>query len=193
MVTCFSQSLLLEECESALFQLAEESSKNNVSLVVGAPIVEGGRLFNCAVFISRGDILGIVPKQHLPNAREFYDERWFTSGRDTNIQSLQLRGVEIPFGVDLLFRLKQMPECLVGVEVCEDVWVTEPPSGGQALRGATVLLNLSASPETLGKEEYRRNLITSQSARCLAAYAYASAGPGESTTDLVFFGALSDC
>jgi NAD+ synthase (glutamine-hydrolysing) len=184
----FFQSVLLKECEDALFQLADESSKSDVTLVVGAPISEGGRLYNCAVFISGGKILGIIPKQYLPNSGEFYDERWFNSGRGVEAQTLHRRGAQIPFGVDLLFRLKQMPDCLVGIEICEDAWVTEPPSGAQALRGATVLLNLSASPETLGKEDYRRNLVKSQSARCLAAYAYASAGPGESTTDLVFSG-----
>lgn len=184
----FFQSLLLKECEAALHNLAAESAKSDVTLVVGAPIAEGGRLYNCAVFISGGKILGIVPKQYLPNTQEFYDERWFTSGRDATTEMLHRNGVDIPFGTDLLFRLKQMPECLIGIEICEDGWVTEPPSGEQALRGATVLLNLSASPEILGKEDYRRDLVKSQSARCLAAYAYASAGPGESTTDLVFSG-----
>jgi len=184
----FYQSLLLKECEEALFQLANETAKSDVALVVGAPIARGGRLYNCAVFIAGGKIRGVVPKQYLPNSREFYDERWFSSGRDIDAKSIYCRGEEIPFGVDLLFRLKEIPECLVGIEICEDAWVTEPPSGAQALRGATVLLNLSASPETLGKESYRRDLVKSQSARCLAAYAYASAGPGESTTDLVFAG-----
>ena len=184
----FFQSLLIKECEAALYRLADESAKSDVTLVVGAPIAEGGRLYNCAVFISGGKILGIIPKQYLPNTQEFYDERWFTSGRNASTDALLRNGEDIPFGVDLLFRIKQMPECLVGVEICEDGWVTEPPSGKQALRGATVLLNLSASPETLGKEAYRRDLVRSQSARCLAAYAYASAGPGESSTDLVFSG-----
>ena len=184
----FFQSLLLQECEAALFQLAAESAKSDVTLVVGAPISERGRLYNCAVFISGGKILGIVPKQHLPNTQEFYDERWFTSGRDASFDVLHRNGEEIPFGIDLLFRLEQMPDCMVGIEICEDGWVTEPPSGAQALRGATVLLNLSASPETLGKEDYRRELVKSNSARSLAAYVYASAGPGESTTDLVFSG-----
>jgi NAD+ synthase (glutamine-hydrolysing) len=185
----FYQSLLLKECEDALFQLADESARSDVTLIVGAPVAQAGRLYNCAVFISGGKILGVVPKQYLPNTAEFYDERWFTSGRNNIIgQTLSLRGENIPFGVDLLFRHAQMPECVVGLEICEDVWVAEPPSGAQALRGATVLLNLSASPETLGKEAYRRDLVKSQSARCLAAYVYASAGPGESTTDLVFAG-----
>ena len=184
----FFQSLLLKECESALFRLATESAKSDVTLVVGAPVSEGGRLYNCAVFISGGKILGIVPKQHLPNAQEFYDERWFTSGRDAAFDVVHRNGEDIPFGVDLLFRHEQMPDCLVGIEICEDGWVTETPSGRQALRGATVLLNLSASPETLGKEDYRRDLVKSNSARSLSAYVYASAGPGESTTDLVFSG-----
>ncbi|MBE0501412.1 MAG: NAD(+) synthase [Desulfuromonadales bacterium] len=184
----FFQPLLLKECEDALYRLAEESALSDVTLIVGAPIAQGGRIYNCAVFISGGKILGIVPKRYLPNTGEFYDERWFTSGRNPGVLTLFRYGEEIPFGTDLLFRLKQLPDCLVGIEICEDAWVTEPPSGAQALRGATLLLNLSASPETLGKEKYRRDLVKAQSARCLAAYAYASAGPGESTTDLVFSG-----
>ena len=184
----FFQSLLIERAREALWRLADLTAEKEATLVVGAPIAQGGRLFNCAVFISGGRILGVVPKTYLPNTQEFYEERWFSSARDRTAHELEWRGERIPFGTDLLFRADAMPECLVGIEICEDVWSVNPPSGEMAVAGATVLLNLSASPELLGKMEYRRALVQSQSARCLAAYAYASAGPGESSTDLVYSG-----
>jgi NAD+ synthase (glutamine-hydrolysing) len=184
----FFQSTLLEQTREALFRLAQETSSRQSVLVVGAPVEHSGRLFNCAVFIAAGHILGIVPKTFLPNASEFYEERWFSSSLDAPAADLLWGGERIPFGNDLLFRAENFEGCVVGVEICEDAWVATPPSGKMATAGATVLLNLSASPETLGKEEYRRALVQSQSARCLAAYAYASAGPGESSTDLVFSG-----
>lgn len=184
----FYQPLLLDEAKAALWRLAECSAQEDVSLVVGAPISQGGRLFNCAVFISRGQILGIVPKTYLPNTQEFYEERWFSSAADRTADEILWGEGRIPFGTDLLFRAEDFPDCMVGIEICEDVWVANPPSGFMAVQGATLLLNLSASPETLAKEKYRRSLVESQSARCLAAYAYASAGPGESSTDLIFSG-----
>ena len=184
----FFQSLLIEQARQALFDLAEFSAEKMVTLVVGAPVAQNSRLFNCAVFISCGRILGVVPKTFLPNTQEFYEERWFSSAVDRTADFVEWRGESIPFGPDLLFRAEGLPDCVVGIEICEDVWVASPPSGQMAVNGATVLLNLSASPETLGKEIYRRDLVKAQSARCLAAYVYASAGPGESSTDLVFSG-----
>ncbi len=184
----FFQSALLDQTREALFRLAQESSRRQSVLAVGAPIEYAGRLFNCAVFIADGRILGVVPKTFLPNTSEFYEERWFSSSLDAPGNEILWRGERIPFGTDLLFKAENLEGCVVGVEVCEDAWVANPPSGEMAWGGATVLLNLSASPEILGKEEYRRTLVQSQSARCLAAYAYASAGPGESSTDLVFSG-----
>ena len=184
----FFQPLLLDGARQALKRIAAQTAKHSVAVAVGAPLVQDGRLFNCAVFISAGSICGIVPKTHLPNTQEFYEERWFSSSRERLADHLDLDGQSIPFGTDLLFRAQGGVDCLVGLEICEDAWVAEPPSGAMALRGATVLLNLSASPEVLGKAAYRRALVASQSARCLAAYAYASAGPGESSTDLVFSG-----
>ena len=184
----FFQSTLLTQTEEALWQLAELSGKTEVALVVGAPVSLDGRLFNCAVFMAGGSILGIVPKTFLPNTNEFYEERWFSSAYDAITDEVVWNNVKIPFGTDLLFRAKNMPDCLIGLEICEDVWVANPPSGQLALQGANVLVNISASPETLGKEDYRRELVSSQSGRCLSAYAYASAGPGESSTDLVFSG-----
>jgi NAD+ synthase (glutamine-hydrolysing) len=183
----FFQPLLLQRAQDALFELAE-LTRSGLILVVGLPVAQGGRLFNCAAVLADGAILGVIPKTHLPNSAEFYDERWFSAAADVQEDILTWRGQTIPFGADLLFRCRQMPDCLLGVEICEDAWVAEPPSGRQALRGATLLVNLSASPETLGKADYRRDLVRMQSARCLAAYAYASAGPGESSTDLVFSG-----
>lgn len=184
----FFQALLIDRAREALWELADFSAERQVALVVGAPVAQGGRLFNCAVFIAGGKILGVVPKTYLPNTQEFYEERWFSSALDRTAETLEWRGEQIPFGPDLLFAADALPDCLVGVEICEDVWAVNPPSGRMAVAGATVLLNLSASPELLGKQEYRRALVQSQSARCLAAYAYASAGPGESSTDLVYSG-----
>ena len=184
----FFQSLLVEQAREALRRLARETADRGVVLVVGLPVEQGGRLFNCAALLGDGRILGIVPKTWLPNTGEFYEERWFSSALDRSADELVWDGERIPFGNDLLFRAGNLPGCTVGIEICEDAWVASPPSGTMATAGATVLLNLSASPEILGKEEYRRALVQSQSARCLAAYAYASAGPGESSTDLVFSG-----
>ncbi len=184
----FFQPHLIARAQEALFDLADFSGSKGLTLVVGAPVAQRGRLFNCAVFISRGAIIGVVPKTYLPNTYEYYEERWFSSSLDRTADELQWRGERVPFGADLLFQAESLPDCLIGVEICEDLWVANPPSGQMAVQGATVLLNLSASPELLGKEAYRRDLVRSQSARCLAAYAYASAGPGESSTDLVFSG-----
>lgn len=184
----FFQPLLIERARLALRRIALATADSGATVVIGAPVAQGGRLFNCGIFIAAGRILGVVPKTYLPNTQEFYEERWFSSARDLAADALAWDGEAIPFGPDLLFQAESLPDCIVGVEICEDVWSVEPPSGRMAMRGATVLLNLSASPETLGKEEYRRALVQSQSARCLAAYAYASAGPGESSTDLVYSG-----
>jgi NAD+ synthase (glutamine-hydrolysing) len=184
----FFQPLLIEGARKALSQLAAFTAEKKIALVVGAPVAQGGRLFNCGVFLAGGRILGIVPKTYLPNTQEFYEERWFSSSRDRTADRLEWENETIPFGPDLLFRAEGMTDCLVGIEVCEDLWAVNPPSGAMAVNGAILLLNLSASPELLGKEEYRRDLVRSQSARCLAAYAYASAGPGESSTDLVYSG-----
>jgi len=184
----FYQHSLQQRVESALLELAEFSATEQITLVVGAPLSVSGRLFNCAVFISSGKISGLVPKTYLPNSGEFYEQRWFSSATERNCDFVQLGSLQIPFGADLLFQAESFPDALIGIEICEDAWSVVPPSGAQALAGATLLLNLSASPEILGKQAYRRALVSSLSARCLAAYAYASAGPNESSTDLVFSG-----
>lgn len=184
----FFQSLLIDKAQQGLVELAKFSAELSTLLVVGAPIAQGGRLFNCAVLIADGEIVGIVPKNFLPNTQEFYEERWFSAASDRSADEVVIGGQSIPFGDDLLFQDLHRPDCVIGVEICEDGWVANPPSGQMAVAGATVLLNLSASPELLGKQQYRQQLVRSQSARCLSAYAYASAGAGESSTDLVFSG-----
>ncbi|BCA80540.1 NAD (+) synthase [Desulfuromonas sp. AOP6] len=184
----FFQPLLVEKSLRAVAGLATLTAEHNMALVVGAPVYQQGRLFNCAFFLSGGQVLGAVPKTYLPNTQEFYEERWFSSALDRMGDEIFLENCAIPFGPDLLFQALNKPNCMVGIEICEDAWVSSPPSGEMAGAGATLLLNLSASPEILGKHSYRRALVEAQSARCLAAYAYASAGPGESSTDLVFSG-----
>ena len=156
--------------------------------VVGLPLAVDGRLFNVAAAFRGATLLGVVPKTYLPNYKEFYDARYFAPAMARVSDRVTLAGQTVPFGTDLLFEASNVPGCVVGVELCEDLWAPSPPSAAQAVAGATVLLNLSASNETIGKAAYRRELVASQSARCLAAYAYAGAGPGESTTDIVFGG-----
>lgn len=184
----FGQRLLLDQAEAALPRLAKLSARLHLALVVGLPLRQGGRLFNAAAVLSGGQLCGLVPKTFLPSSQEFYERRWFASALEATADHVELNGVEAPFGTDLLFPAIGFPECVLGIEICEDAWVANPPSGDLAVAGATLLANLSASPETLGKCAYRRALVEAQSARCLAAYLYASAGPGESSTDLVFSG-----
>ena len=175
----------------AVTALVDASAALMTLIVVGAPIRHGNRLYNCAVVIHRGRLLGVVPKVHLPNYREFYERRWFASGAGLEAQTCEIGGLQAPFGPDLLFVAADLPGLVVHAEICEDVWVPIPPSSAAALAGATVLLNLSASNITIGKAETRRLLAQSQSARCLAAYLYAAAGAGESTTDLAWDGQVS--
>ncbi len=184
----FYQQQLLKEVRLALLQIAEKTAEVGLAVVVGAPLEVAGRLFNCGVFCAGGKISGVVPKTYLPNSAEFYEQRWFASALENNRNSVQIGTEQVPFGADLLFAAEGFAELLVGIEICEDGWAVQPPSSFQALAGATLLLNLSASPEVLGKFAYRKELVSSHSARCLAAYAYASAGPNESSTDLVFSG-----
>ena len=184
----FYQQSLLEKVRDGLTTLTALSEQTGMILIVGAPVRQSGRLFNAAVVMSHGRICGVVPKTYLPNTQEFYEERWFSSAFDLVDDQLAWLDEAPPFGTDLLFDVDGMPDCLFGIEICEDAWVANPPSGAMAAAGATLLINLSASPVILGKCSYRRALVESQSARCLSAYLYASAGPGESSTDLVFSG-----
>ncbi len=184
----FYQSLLLERAREALGEIAAASAVNGIAAAVGLPVAVDGRLYNCAALVGGGHVRGLVPKTFLPNTNEFYEERWFTSARECPRQAIDLGGEEVPFGADLLFEAEDLRGCRLGIEMCEDLWAINPPSGEMAMAGATLLLNLSAGDELLGKIAYRRALVCQQSARCLAAYLYAGAGPGESTTDMVFPG-----
>ena len=185
----FQQGALLEACRAALDEVVEASRAWPIVAVVGVPLAMGHRLYNCGVVLSRGRIAGVVPKTYLPNYREFYEMRQF-SPADHAIGDMVDFGAQrdVPFGTRLLFQLEAQPLATFHVEVCEDLWVPLPPSSYAALAGATVLLNLSASNITVAKDDYRHQLVAGQSARCLAAYLYSGAGPGESTTDLAWDG-----
>ncbi|MDW7649940.1 MAG: NAD(+) synthase [Bacillota bacterium] len=185
----FHQQALLETTETALGRLLRETSFLDSILIVGAPIQVDSYLFNCGLVLHRGQILGIVPKNYLPNYREFYEARQFRPADAATRNKIDYCGQkDIPFGADLLFHVKNIPNFTFSLEVCEDLWVPVPPSGFAALAGATVITNLSASNITVGKADYRHALVSNQSARCLAAYLYSAAGPGESTTDLAWDG-----
>ncbi|MBC8075839.1 MAG: NAD(+) synthase, partial [Chloroflexales bacterium] len=184
----FHQDALLDASVEALGQLAEASRALAPVLLVGAPLRFDSKLFNCAVAIYRGRVLGVVPKTYLPNYREFYEKRQFTSGRDAVRREVDLLGQRVPFGSDVIFVADNVPNFALHVEICEDVWTPIPPSTYAALAGATVLANLSASNITIGKADWRKALCAGQSGRCVAAYLYSAAGPGESTTDLAWDG-----
>ncbi|MEI7874578.1 MAG: NAD(+) synthase [Alphaproteobacteria bacterium] len=189
------QDSLLDDVERSIAQLVEASRELNPVLIVGAPLRVMGRLYNTAVVIHRGTIVGVVPKTYLPNYREFYEKRHFVSGANVLESEIALAGQKVPFGTDMLFRSTGTVPMTFHVEICEDIWVPVPPSSLAALAGAEVLVNLSASNITIGKAELRRLLCGSQSARCSAAYAYSASGPGESTTDLAWDGqaAIFEC
>ncbi|WP_298952722.1 NAD(+) synthase [uncultured Methylobacterium sp.] len=187
------QDTLLDAVEAAVATLKEGSRDLLPVLVVGAPLRHGHRIYNTAIVLHRGRVLGVVPKSYLPNYREFYEKRHFAAGATVVGQSLTLAGETVPFGVDLLFAADDLPGLVVGVEICEDMWIPVPPASLAALAGATVLVNLSGSPITIGRADSRRLLCQSASARCLSAYVYAAAGPGESTTDLAWDGQTVIC
>jgi NAD+ synthase (glutamine-hydrolysing) len=189
------QDALLDQVERSVARVVEASKSLFPILVVGAPLRVTDRLYNTAIVIHRGRILGVVPKTYLPNYREFYEKRHFVSGANTITNEIVLAGQTAPFGTDLLFRSTGSVPMTFHVEICEDIWMPIPPSSHAALAGAEVLLNLSASNITIGKAELRRLLCGSQSARASAAYAYSASGPGESTTDLAWDGhaAIYEC
>jgi NAD+ synthase (glutamine-hydrolysing) len=189
----FHQDALLEKSLGAVEMLIHESASLAPVLLVGAPLRVNGALFNCAFVIHRGQVLGVVPKTYLPNYREFYEKRQFTPGRQAIQHETSFNGRTVPFGNDLVFQAGNVEGFHLHVEICEDVWTPIPPSTYAALAGATVLANLSASNITIGKAEYRRALCTSQSAKCIGAYLYSAAGPGESTTDLAWDGHALIC
>lgn len=185
----FHQQTLLDGCREALGALLNASRDLPLITVVGMPLQVHSMLFNCAVVFYRGRLLGVVPKGFPPNYREFYELRHFAPADYATVDNVELLGQsDVPFGSRLLFQVEDQPLLIFNVEICEDVWVPVPPSSFAALAGASVLLNLSASNVTVGKADYRRQLVASQSSRCLAAYAYSAAGTGESTTDLAWDG-----
>jgi NAD+ synthase (glutamine-hydrolysing) len=182
------QDALLDNVEVALQSVVTGSRDLQTVLVVGAPLRHRHRLYNCAVVVHRGQILGVVPKSYLPNYRGFYEKRWFATGDDERDGDVMVHGRALPFGVDLLFAAVDVPGLVLHAEICEDLWVPIPPSAEAALAGATVLANLSANPVTIGGAEARKLLCRSSSLRCRAAYVYATAGRGESTTDVAWDG-----
>ena len=181
----FQQQQLLDDAQKALNELQLLTFATTSVIIVGVPVRVQSHLFNTAVVLQGGHVLGVVPKTHLPNNNEFYEKRWFTSGALADSQTITISGEEVPFGTDILFSDGKFT---FGVEICEDLWVPIPPSSQQALHGAEIIFNLSATNELIGKHQYLRQLIEQQSARCNAGYVYASAGAGESTTVVVYAG-----
>lgn len=188
----FLQDILLDNVFNGLQHILDASADSDMVIVIGFPFFLQNSLYNVAAVLQKGRILGIVPKQNIPNYSEFYEARHFTKPAADHeiiqIEALGKRGKEIPFGTNLLFKAANFPEFVLGLEICEDLWTPIPPSGNHALAGATVIANLSASDETTGKDIYRRELVCNQSARLVCGYVYADAGEGESSTDLVFAG-----
>lgn len=185
----FHQATLLTAAREALASVTRASGSTYSGLaVVGVPIQHDDQLFNCAAVVHRGKLLALIPKSFLPNYKEFYEDRWFSPAANARSKTIQIDNQSIPFGTEVLFEASDAPGVSVGVEICEDVWTPIPPSSYQALNGATILVNLSASNDLIGKAAYRRQLIANQSARCMAGYLYCSCGVDESTTDVVYGG-----
>jgi NAD+ synthase (glutamine-hydrolysing) len=184
----FHQQALIGAAEDALRELLAKSRDLPLALLVGLPVAVDGLLYNCAALACKGRLVGVVPKTYLPNYREFYEARQFTPGDTSTRTEITLAGQRASFGTGQVFRASGLPELVLHVEICEDLWVPAPPSTFACLAGATVIGNLSASNVVIGKEGYRRQLVGNQSARCIAAYLYSASGPGESTTDLAWDG-----
>ncbi len=185
----FLQDTLLKGAEEALTTILEATKSLDMVTALGLPVMNrwDNKLYNCAAVIHNGEILGLIPKTHIPNYGEFYEGRWFASGKDLDV-TVELCGQRVWMSPNAVFQCETMPGLVVGVEICEDLWAPEPPSAKLARAGAALILNLSASDEVVGKADYRRSLVTGQSARLLCGYVYADAGEGESSTDLVFAG-----
>ena len=184
----FGQDILIKAAEAAVDNLCQFSRDKNILLFVGAPVELEQYLFNCAIAILNGRIIGIVPKTFIPNYSEYYEKRWFSSGSEIAIDEVIFCGQKVPFGTDIIFQNSDIKEYCIGVEICEDLWAPIPPSSYAAICGATVLVNLSASNELVSKAAYRAELVKQQSGRLVAAYVYSSSGVHESTTDVVFSG-----
>ena len=184
----FEQDTLLEEAEKSLSKILDYTNNLDIICIIGMPIKQENQLFNTAVVIQKGEILGVVPKTFIPNYGEFYEKRWFASSKNANKKEIEILGQKVPFGIDLLFKDKENNEICFGIEICEDIWAVEPPSNKLALLGANIIFNLSASNEVIGKKEYRRELVKMQSAKTISGYVYCSSGVNESTSDVVFSG-----
>ncbi|WP_067737079.1 NAD(+) synthase [Novosphingobium naphthalenivorans] len=182
------QGAMIEAVEAAIADIVKASAGLSPVMLVGAALMHKGRLYNCALAIAHGHLLGAVPKSYLPNYREFYEKRWFASGKAVRGQTIRVNGQDVPFGVDLVFASEVLPHFRFFAEICEDFWAATPPSSLGALAGATILCNLSASNIVIGKSDERHMLCRSQSARTASAYVYCAAGHGESTTDLAWDG-----
>lgn len=183
----FFQESFLKECEESILILKDVTRGNDNLLVIGAPLRKDNSLYNCAVFINNGKILGVIPKSFLPNYAEFYEKRWFSEGRDIKNETIRIAKEEVPFGIDLLFA-DINSSAVVGGEICEDLWVGDKPSTKTCLNGANIIVNLSASDENVSKSKYRRDLVTMQSSTLYCSYLYCSASTNESSQDLVFSG-----
>ena len=183
----FLQELLLESAKAKMLELAAYIKDKNILVLVSLPYCHNSKLYNCGAVLYDGKVLGIIPKSNLPNYSEFYEARHFATG-NTQVEDIEIGGYSVPFGTNILFCEESIPEMVIAVEICEDLWVPLSPSITHALAGATVVLNASASDEYTGKDQYRRDLVKLQSAKCICAYIYADAGEGESTTDLIYGG-----
>lgn len=184
----FSQDILITKSKEAIKEVIDSTKLLDIISIIGAPIVCDNQLFNCGVVINKGKILGIVPKTYIPNYGEFYEKRWFSTSNTLTSKTINLFGKEVPIGIDLVFRDINDSKFAFGIEICEDLWSPKAPSVEAALNGATMIFNLSASNEVIGKAQYRRNLINMQSAKNVCSYIYSSSGVNESSTDLVFSG-----
>lgn len=185
----FLQDKLVKDSIIGLEYVLSETKSLNIISIIGMPISTNNALFNCGVVINRGKLLGIIPKTYIPNYKEFYECRWFSSSLNLNINEIELLGQKVPIGCDLLFQDRKNPNITFAIEICEDLWVVTPPSNDYAKSGATIIFNLSSSNELIGKHNYRKNLIFSQSSKTISAYIYASSGMLESTSDILFGGA----
>ena len=189
----FLQKTLIDACEKSVFDIAKHTSDTDMYIILGLPVEMDCRTFNCAAVLYKGKILALIPKTYIPNYGEFYEKRWFASANEAVSKEITFCGQTVPVGAKILFRDKNKPEFTFGVELCEDLWCPVPPSSYHALNGASVIFNLSASNELAAKNEYRRKLVSQQSASAICGYVYASAGMGESTQDIVFSGHALIC
>lgn len=185
----FLQEQLLDDSIKALEQVLNETKDIDIISILGMPLRHDNQLFNCAAVITKGKILGVIPKTYIPNYQEFYEARWFSSSKELITEEIEILGQLVPITTNILFQDKTLKEATFGIEICEDLWTVNPPSNNHALAGATMIFNLSSSNELIGKQEYRKSLVSSQSARTISAYIYASSGVMESTSDILFGGA----